>query len=217
MNSTEQKQDPTNEAYNPVFNISQSEPSLEGNSAVEIIQRFIDYYKNYDDTCIGLMVSESAKEYNPANKTLKSEYNVTNLKLRKYAAKEVKIGSKALQDYLNTPGKKLCDFIVEKQNILKIKPSQIYNSVFMNKQVYSRIIRNQVKFPDFESCVQLIFGLHLNIEDANELLRLAGRAFSDDEYHKIVKFHIENKDYNITNLNNNLWNNGIDKAIGCAR
>lgn len=128
--------------------------------------------------------------------------------------KEIAKLDKALQDYLSTPEKKLCDFVVERVNKMYEKPSDMYKSVYMDKRVYSNIVSNKVKNPKFESCVQLAFGLELNIDETTELFRLAGSALSDSMYHRIVKFYIENKEYKISALNESLDKIGI-KPIGC--
>lgn len=128
--------------------------------------------------------------------------------------KEIAKLDKALQDYLSTPEKKLCDFVVERVNKMYEKAPEMYKSVFMDKRVYSNIVSNKVKNPKFESCVQLAFGLKLDIDETTELFRLAGSALSDSMYHRIVKFYIENKEYSITSLNESLDKIGI-KPIGC--
>ena len=51
------------------------------------------------------------------------------------------------------------------------------------------------------------------MEESTEMLRLAGLAFSESEYHRIVKFYVENKEYNFDDLNKSLLDNNI-KPIG---
>ena len=85
----------------------------------------------------------------------------------------------------------------------------------MSRQVYSKLISNQTKNPGFETCIQLAFGLKLNIEDTTELLRLAGHALSDNHYHKIVKYFIEKENYDIDELNKCLYMCNL-KPIGCS-
>lgn len=111
---------------------------------------------------------------------------------------------KALEDYINKPGKTLSDFMSEKQIALNKAGSEIYKPVLMTRQTYSKLLSNQTKEPSFETCVQLIFGYELNLEEANEMLRLVGKAFSDSDYHRTVKFFIENKNYDFDELNKKL-------------
>lgn len=152
----------------------------------------------------------------PVQKMVKeSSYQQENKKASEvFFDKEIDKLDKALQDYLSTPEKKLCDFVVERVNKLYEKAPDMYKSVFMDKRVYSNIVSNKVKNPKFESCVQLAFGLKLDIDETTELFRLAGSALSDSMYHRIVKFYIENKKYSIMSLNESLDKIGI-KPIGC--
>lgn len=119
--------------------------------------------------------------------------------------KEQKLLAKALEDYLNTPGKKFCDLIFDYQNKMNMDAPQVYKSVFMSKQVYANVISNKSKHPDFETCVQFAFAFKLPFPEAEELFRMAGRAFSDDIYHRIVKCFIENECYDIYELNDALY------------
>ena len=120
---------------------------------------------------------------------------------------------KALLDYLNQPEERLCDFMVKKQNELNRHGSEMYKPVLMTKQTYSKLISNQIANPSFESCVQLMFTYKSDMDEANKILRLVGKAFSDSEYHKTVKYFIENKEYSIDVLNETLMKLNL-KVIG---
>lgn len=133
--------------------------------------------------------------------------------IKKLDAEKKKL-DKALLDYLNQPEERLCDFIVKKQNELNRYGSEIYKPVLMTKQTYSKLISNQTKEPSFETCVQLMFTFESDIKEANKILRLAGRAFSDSEYHRTVKYFIENKEYSIDVLNETLLKLNYE-VIGC--
>jgi hypothetical protein len=120
---------------------------------------------------------------------------------------------KALLDYLNQPEERLCDFMVKKQNELNRYGSEMYKPVLMTKQTYSKLISNQIANPSFESCVQLMFTYKSDMDEANKILRLVGKAFSDSEYHRTVKYFIENKEYSIDVLNETLMKLNL-KVIG---
>ena len=117
---------------------------------------------------------------------------------------------KALKDYYENPGNTVSDFLIKKIRESNLKASEIYNPVYMSKQNYSKIISNQTKNPQFEACIQFAFGLKLNLEDTTELLRLAGNAFSDSPYHRIVKLFIEKKKYDMYELNKCLDKFGLE-------
>ena len=120
---------------------------------------------------------------------------------------------KALLDYLNQPEERLCDFMVKKQNELNRHGSEMYKPVLMRKQTYSKLISNQIANPSFESCVQLMFTYKSDMDEANKILRLVGKAFSDSEYHRTVRYFIENKEYSIDVLNETLMKLNL-KVIG---
>ena len=120
---------------------------------------------------------------------------------------------KALLDYLNQPEERLCDFMVKKQNELNRYGSEMYKPVLMTKQTYSKLISNQIANPSFESCVQLMFTYKSDMDEANKILRLVGKAFSDSEYHRTVRYFIENKEYSIDVLNETLMKLNL-KVIG---
>ncbi|MCR4579074.1 MAG: hypothetical protein K5681_01880 [Treponema sp.] len=138
-------------------------------------------------------------------------------KLKKQVEKKFDAGKKkldkALLDYLNQPEERLCDFMVKKQNELNRHGSEMYKPVLMTKQTYSKLISNQIANPSFESCVQLMFTYKSDMEEANKILRLVGKAFSDSEYHRTVKYFIENKEYSIDVLNETLMKLDL-KVIG---
>ena len=132
--------------------------------------------------------------------------------IKKLDAEKKKL-DKALLDYLNQPEERLCDFMVKKQNELNRYGSEMYKPVLMTKQTYSKLISNQIANPSFESCVQLMFTYKSDMDEANKILRLVGKAFSDSEYHRTVKYFIENKEYSIDVLNETLLKLNL-KVIG---
>lgn len=158
-----------------------------------------------------LAVAETEQPY-----SMKEEFATPSENTKKKISRAIKQLDKDLQDYLSQPGEKLCDFMVKKMNELKLnkKASKIYEPVMMKRDTFSKLIRNHTKEPTFETCVQMIFGFKLNIDEANEFLRIAGRSFNDSDYHRTVKFFVEQKDYEFDKLNKTLWNLGL-KTIGC--
>lgn len=125
-----------------------------------------------------------------------------NLAYRKKSKEEIlKDLDKSLQDYLKAPEETVSDFVIKKLNELNLKPSDVYKPVFMTRQNYSKIISNYTKHPKFGACIQLALGLKLDLADTTELLRRAGNAFSDDIYDRVIKYFIENKKYDIFELN----------------
>lgn len=142
-----------------------------------------------------------------------AELDPSYLSERKTKEEIIERFDKALQDYLKAPEKTVSDFVIQKKNELNLKPAEIYKPVFMTKQNYSKIISNYTKHPKFEACIQLAFGLKLNLDDTTELLRRAGNAFSDDVPDRVIKYFIENRRYDMFELNKCLYKIG-EKPIG---
>ena len=186
--------------------------SLNKNTVPEIIEALIsnlDATPVYNVTDFPLMqVAESIDSY---SKETYAKFQKLELKKLETERKQL---DKALKDYLNQPGEKLCDFIARKVREMNLKAPEVYKPVLMRKQTYSRLISNRIKEPTFETCVQLMLRFHSDIEEANKILRLAGRAFSDSEYHRTVKYFIENKEYSIDALNEALMKLNYE-VIGC--
>ena len=107
-----------------------------------------------------LAVAEPEQPY-----SMKDEFSAPSEKAKKKICLAIKQLDKDLQDYLSQPGEKLCDFILKKRNELKLnkKSSMIYGPVLMKRDTFSKLIHNHTKEPSFETCVQMIFGLKLNI------------------------------------------------------
>jgi len=113
----------------------------------------------------------------------------------------IKTFDEDLQNYLKAPEKTVSDFVIKKKNELNLKAAEIYKPALMTRQNYSKIVTNFTKHPKFEACIQLAFGLKLDLADTTELLRRAGNAFSDDLYDRVIMYFIENGRYDMFELN----------------
>ncbi|MBB5226786.1 hypothetical protein DYE50_05325 [Treponema ruminis] len=125
----------------------------------------------------------------------------------------IKTFDEDLQNYLKAPEKTVSDFVIKKKNELKLKAAEIYKPALMTRQNYSKIVTNFTKHPKFEACIQLAFGLKLDLADTTELLRRAGKAFSDKSYDRIIMYFIENGRYDMFELNKALDKMG-EEPIG---
>lgn len=122
---------------------------------------------------------------------------------------EEDIFRQGLKDYLRNPENTVCEFVMKKANAKHLNNNSIYKKVNMTKQTFSKIISNQTKSPKFESCIQLALGLKLNLEETNELLRLAGKAFSDTHQHKVIEQYIKYNYHDYYKLNALLYEYGL--------
>lgn len=137
-------------------------------------------------------------------------------KRKKDYEKKLQELEKAKFDYINTPGDTVSDFILRKEKETNLYGSDVYDPVGMGRDTYSNLRNNKNKFPKFETCVQLMFAFKIDIDEANLLLKLAGKAFSSKKSDKLVEYFIIHKDYDFLKLNDDLYNL-TGKTIGCLR
>lgn len=84
----------------------------------------------------------------------------------------------------------------------KISSSEIYNRIFMDRRLLSKIKNNKEYIPRKYNVMALAIALRLDIEESEIFLRKAGYSFSDwEKFDLIIKFYIENKVYDIFEIN----------------
>ena len=103
--------------------------------------------------------------------------------------------------FFSSLGYNIQDFINEGHKI-----SEIYKNANMTKQTFSRIRSAQIAHPSFESVLQLAIGLKMQDTRAIELADSLGyeKELSSDAC-KIVLKHLENKNYDIEEINKELF------------
>lgn len=72
--------------------------------------------------------------------------------------------------------------------------TQIYKSANIDRRLFSKIRSDSTYHPQKQTILQLLIGLHANIEESEDLLSRAGFAFSPtDRTDLIFRFCIENR------------------------
>lgn len=83
----------------------------------------------------------------------------------------------------------------------KLKAAEVYKSVFISKQLFSKIKRNPEYHPDKATAMRLCVGAQLNIDETKDLLSRAGYALSPcDKRDVIFSFFIENEVYDMIEI-----------------
>ncbi len=91
-----------------------------------------------------------------------------------------------------------------------MKNSEVYATANITKQYFSKLINGKVK-PSKEKVIALAIGLHLNMDETKDILKVAGYAFSPySQTDIVVKYFINNKDYNVIKLDILLYDFGLD-------
>ena len=84
----------------------------------------------------------------------------------------------------------------------ELKDPDVYKRANISKQTFSKI-RGDINYqPNKDTSIQLCIGLKLNIDDSLDLLKKAGYSLSNSiKRDLVVKYFIENRIYNIDELN----------------
>ena len=102
---------------------------------------------------------------------------------------------KHLQQYINKKG---------------LKNSEVYAAANISKQYFSKLLKGQVK-PSKEKVLALAVGLHLNLDETVDFLRLAGYALSPiSQTDVIVEYFIRREEYNVMKIDIVLFDYGLD-------
>ncbi|MCR5720147.1 MAG: macro domain-containing protein [Lachnospiraceae bacterium] len=91
-----------------------------------------------------------------------------------------------------------------------LKNSEVYAAANISKQYFSKLLKGQVK-PSKEKVLALAVGLRLNMDEAIDFLELAGYALSPiSQTDAVVRYFIENKEYNVIQIDIVLFDYGLD-------
>lgn len=92
--------------------------------------------------------------------------------------------------------------------------SAAYNAANVSKQVFNSIKHKEDYIPTKKTILALAIALKLNTRETNELLAKAGYALSDcSRFDLIVKYHIDNKNYNLKEIDQALFDHGMEGQL----
>ncbi|MCR5144147.1 MAG: macro domain-containing protein [Lachnospiraceae bacterium] len=116
----------------------------------------------------------------------------------------------ALKDiYADSFGKHVKQIVNKKG----LKNSEVYANACMTKQYFSKILNGQVN-PSKERVLALAIGLHLNLDETVDLLKIAGYALSPiSQTDKVVEYFIVKKIYNVIKIDMVLFDFGLEPLV----
>lgn len=101
--------------------------------------------------------------------------------------------------------------LMNKYNISN--PSEIYNKANISRQLWSSIISNK-SWPSLNVSVKIALAMHLTNHECKYLLKKAGYTLSSaNKFALIIRYAIENKIYDIYEVNNLLIENGCEDSV----
>lgn len=78
---------------------------------------------------------------------------------------------------------------------------ECYKRAYISKQTFSKIRSDSQYHPDKDTAIRLCIGLKLNLDDTLDLLGKAGYTLSPaSERDLVVRYFIENKEYNLLDI-----------------
>lgn len=85
------------------------------------------------------------------------------------------------------------------------KDSEIYNSVDIDRKLFSKIRCSDNYIPRRNVIIKLCFALGLNKVDFNKLLNSAGYSLKNDQFDLIISYCLDNNIYDINIVNDYLY------------
>ena len=86
------------------------------------------------------------------------------------------------------------------------KDSDIYKKAFLSRQHFSKIRNNPQYKPTRSTAISLALALELNLKETMDLIGRAGYTLTNSSYFDlIIRYFIEEKNYNITEINMTLF------------
>ena len=91
--------------------------------------------------------------------------------------------------------------------------SDLYNKANISRQLWSAIISNKTN-PSLNTCLKIVFALHLNNHECKYLLKKAGYTLAaSNRYSLVIRFAVENGIYDIHDVNNLLIEYGYSDQL----
>lgn len=113
---------------------------------------------------------------------------------------------KALNTYVDKELKPtFVEKVLEFMKIKALNSPDVYNAIGMDRRYFSKLISDSSKRPVKDACLSICLGLKLKIEEADNLLNLAGYSFSpSNKRDLIIEYFIKKQIFDIIQINETL-------------
>ena len=123
----------------------------------------------------------------------------------------IDVKGKSLEEILGKVGKSFQDKLMDLVIASGMEDKEIYRAANMERKLYSSIRCKKDRVPKKRNILALAIGLKLDMPTLKDLLASAGYALSpSDKTDLIVSYYVENKKYNIFDLNITLFDRGLE-------
>ncbi len=123
---------------------------------------------------------------------------------------ESRASAASLEDILRQHEKTFSEYLLDLLKERKGKDSEVYKRAEVSKQLFSKILNNPDYQPTKSTVIQLALGLQLDLPQTQKLLEKAGYALTrSSKTDLVVKYYIERKIYNVTFINEALYDCGL--------
>ena len=128
------------------------------------------------------------------------------------AAKSSKKDS--LEDYISSKQTSFPDYLQRLINKKGLKNSDVYKAANLQKQYFSKIMNGQTKASK-EKVFAIGFGLHLNLDEMTDLIKMAGYSFTNcSKLDVAVEYFIIHNEYNVVKIDMALYELGLPLLAG---
>lgn len=123
---------------------------------------------------------------------------------------ESRASAASLEDILRQHEKTFSEYLLDLLKERKGKDSEVYKRAEVSKQLFSKILNNPDYQPTKSTVIQLALGLQLDLPQTQKLLEKAGYSLTrSSKTDLVVKYYIERKIYNVTFINEALYDCGL--------
>jgi transcriptional regulator with XRE-family HTH domain len=135
-----------------------------------------------------------------------ASYENTQLEEIKPHISEKKIKKRDLEDLVKNIDETFSVMLLRLIDDRELKDSDVYKKANVTKQTFSRIRNNVTYTPSKATVIAFAIALELSLDETKDLLQRAGFALSMcSHFDIIIRFFIENEEYNIFEINEALF------------
>ena len=115
-----------------------------------------------------------------------------------------------LDDMLKQHEKSFSEYLIDLLIEQDKKNSEVYKRAEVSRQLFSKILKNKDYQPTKSTVIQLAIGLELDLAQTQKFLEKAGYALTrSSKADLVVQYYIEHKVYNVTFINEALYDCGL--------